>query len=60
MTTSIDTCKRKIRYSSKAQARQAVKIVKAMRGHDGQREYHCRFCQGYHIGHLPRLRWELI
>jgi len=48
--THHNTCTRKIRYGHEETARQARSKL-AAKGRQGLEIYHCKLCDGYHLGH---------
>lgn len=44
------SCKRKIRLSSIAKVREAIKSIRSMNGRCDVEGYKCTFCGGYHLG----------
>jgi len=54
---SVFECDRKIRYNTDAAARQAEAEARA-RGGMWLHTYYCRYCTGYHVGHVTN--WKML
>jgi len=50
-------CKRKVSYKTQTDAEQAEKIARR-RGAKWLHTYRCRYCSGYHIGHVTN--WKML
>lgn len=47
------SCTRKKRHDTKEQAHALLHYMKKYRGYNGK-VYHCKFCNGWHIGRTPK------
>ena len=54
---SVFECERKIRHVTEDEARQAEKQSRG-RGATWLKVYRCRYCEGYHIGHVTN--WKTM
>lgn len=52
-----ERCRRKARYRHQDEARQVLerRTVDDPAAVAGVRPYHCPFCRGWHLGHVPSL-----
>ena len=50
-------CRRKVRHATEAKAKQAEKRARA-RGAEWIKVYRCRYCEGYHLGHVTN--WKQL
>ena len=54
--TNVETCKKKVPYLYKSQARAALLLLKRTKGYKDKdlEVYKCNVCQKFHIGHKLR------
>ena len=47
-------CEGKHRYTTQTDALKALRHQPKGKGFGGMHTYHCKFCQGFHLGHPPQ------
>ena len=54
---SVQECQRKIRYGAEGEAKRAEAEAR-LRGGIWLHTYYCRYCTGYHVGHVTN--WKML